>query len=48
MQIYKNSLSNDLSLYLKQHKDTPVNWQVWSKENLEFAKKTKKPIFEIP
>jgi uncharacterized protein YyaL (SSP411 family) len=43
-EIDKNVLSNDLSPYLKQHKDNPVNWQTWSKETLEFAKKNKKPI----
>ena len=44
IQINKNILSNDLSPYLKQHKDNPVNWQIWSEETLEFAKINKKPI----
>ena len=44
MQISKNILSNESSPYLKQHKDNPVNWQVWSSETLEFAKKNKMPI----
>ena len=44
MQINKNILSEDLSPYLRQHKDNPVNWQTWSKETLDFAKKSKKPI----
>ncbi len=44
IKINENVLSNDLSPYLKQHKDNPVNWQIWSKETLEFAKKNKKPI----
>ncbi len=44
IEIDKNILSNDLSPYLKQHKDNPVNWQTWSKKILEFAKKNKKPI----
>ena len=39
----KNVLSGDLSPYLQQHKDNPVNWQTWSKETLKFAK-NKKPI----
>ena len=43
-RINKNTLSEDLSPYLKQHKDNPVNWQTWSKFSLEFAKKNKKPI----
>ena len=44
IQINKNNLSGDLSPYLKQHKDNPVNWQTWSKAPLELAKKYKKPI----
>ena len=43
-QVNKNILSNDLSPYLKQHKDNPVYWQTWSKESLEFAKQNRKPI----
>ena len=44
IKIKENVLSNDLSPYLQQHKDNPVNWQIWSKETLEFSKKNKKPI----
>ncbi len=44
IEINKNNLSNDLSPYLKQHKENPVNWQTWSKESLEYAKQNKKPI----
>ena len=44
IEINKNNLSEDLSPYLKQHKDNPVHWQTWSKETLELAKKNKKPI----
>ncbi len=44
MQIDKNILSDDLSPYLKQHKDNPVHWQTWSKHTLDFAKRNKKPI----
>jgi uncharacterized protein YyaL (SSP411 family) len=44
IEINKNSLSSNLSPYLKQHKDNPVNWQVWSKETLDFAKHNQKPI----
>ncbi len=43
-QINKNNLSNDLSPYLKQHKDNPVYWQTWSKETLQLAKQNSKPI----
>ena len=44
VQINKNILSEDLSPYLKQHKDNPVHWQTWSKDCIEFAKINKKPI----
>ena len=44
IKINENVLSNDLSPYLKQHKDNPVNWQIWSKETLEFSRQNKKPI----
>ncbi len=44
IKINENVLSTDLSPYLKQHKDNPVHWQIWSKETLEFSKKNKKPI----
>ena len=44
MSINQNTLASDPSPYLKQHKDNPVNWQVWSKNILETAKKNKKPI----
>ena len=44
MSINRNTLSQDPSPYLQQHKDNPVNWQVWSKKILEVAKINKKPI----
>ena len=44
MSINQNTLESDPSPYLQQHKDNPVNWQVWSKNILEIAKKNKKPI----
>jgi len=44
IKINENVLSDDLSPYLKQHKNNPVNWQTWSKEILEFSKQNKKPI----
>ena len=44
MSINQNTLAGDPSPYLQQHKDNPVNWQVWSKNILETAKKNKKPI----
>ena len=40
----KNVLKFENSPYLKQHKDNPVQWQTWTVENLNFAKKEKKPI----
>ncbi|MFL2877696.1 MAG: thioredoxin domain-containing protein [Candidatus Pelagibacter sp.] len=44
MTINQNKLASDPSPYLQQHKDNPVNWQIWSKEILETAKKNNKPI----
>jgi len=44
IKINKNVLSDNLSPYLNQHKDNPVNWQTWSKEIFEFSKQNKKPI----
>jgi uncharacterized protein YyaL (SSP411 family) len=44
MSINQNTLAGDPSPYLQQHKNNPVNWQVWSKNILETAKKNKKPI----
>ena len=44
IKINQNVLSKDLSPYLQQHKDNPVNWQIWSKETLEFSRQNKKPI----
>ncbi len=43
-KIEKNVLSENLSPYLKQHKDNPVNWQTWCKDTLDLAKQNKKPI----
>ena len=40
----KNNLTSNLSPYLQQHKDNPVNWQTWSKEALNYAKENQKPI----
>ena len=44
ININKNNLANDPSPYLQQHKDNPVNWQVWSKKTFELAKEKKLPI----
>ena len=44
MSINQNTLANDPSPYLQQHKKNPVHWQTWSKHTLEIAKKNKKPI----
>jgi len=38
----KNNLSKSSNPYLLQHKDNPVQWQEWSDEVLEYAKKTNK------
>ncbi|MDA8822717.1 DUF255 domain-containing protein [Candidatus Pelagibacter bacterium] len=44
MSINQNTLANHPSPYLQQHKDNPVNWQIWKSEILEIARKNKKPI----
>ena len=44
IKINENVLSNDLSPYLRQHKNNPVNWQIWSRETLEYSRQNKKPI----
>ena len=44
INIEKNNLSNNPSPYLQQHKNNPVNWQIWSNDILEIAKKNSKPI----
>ena len=40
-----NTLRNESSPYLLQHKDNPVHWQAWSDEAFELAKKLDKPVF---
>ena len=45
LEINKNNLSEDPSPYLQQHKKNPVNWQVWSKEVLDFAREKKFQYF---
>ena len=44
LNINKNNLADDPSPYLQQHKNNPVNWQIWSSETLNFAKSNSKPI----
>ena len=39
INIEKNNLSDNPSPYLQQHKNNPVNWQIWSNDILEIAKK---------
>ena len=40
-----NSLANESSPYLLQHKDNPVDWYSWNDEALSKAKQENKPIF---
>ena len=40
----KNNLAKDPSPYLQQHKNNPVNWQIWSKDTLGIAQSNSKPI----
>ena len=44
LNLNKNNLLKNPSPYLQQHKNNPVNWQIWSKDTLEIVKKNKKPI----
>ncbi len=44
VKIDKNNLESDLSPYLKQHKNNPVNWQIWNLETLKEAKNKRLPI----
>ena len=39
-----NQLKNATSLYLRQHKNNPVQWRIWGKLALSEAKNQKKPI----
>src|SRR3989338_9351826 len=41
----RNNLDRSLSPYLQQHKSNPINWQEWSEETIEHAKKEDKPLF---
>ncbi|WP_420321597.1 thioredoxin domain-containing protein [Flagellimonas sp.] len=41
---YTNALINETSPYLLQHAHNPVNWEAWSPEVLERAKKEDKPL----
>lgn len=40
----QNRLAHELSPYLKQHADNPVDWYPWGKEALEKARTENKPI----
>ena len=44
LNINKNNLSSEKSLYLQQHKNNPVNWQTWSEEIFQISKEKKIPI----
>ncbi|MGW9685301.1 thioredoxin domain-containing protein [Flagellimonas sp. 2504JD1-5] len=41
---YTNALVNETSPYLLQHAHNPVNWEAWSPEVLDRAKKEDKPL----
>ena len=40
-----NQLARELSPYLLQHADNPVNWRPWGAEALALARAQQKPIF---
>ena len=41
----QNHLKNEMSPYLRQHAENPVDWYPWGKEAFARAKKEQKPIF---
>lgn len=42
--INTNVLGSQKSLYLRQHANNPIHWQIWNDEVLEYAKKNNKLI----
>ncbi len=42
---HKNRLAGEISPYLLQHVDNPVDWYPWGNEAFEIAKKLDRPIF---
>lgn len=40
-----NFLQKETSLYLKQHAEQPVDWQIWNEQTLAEAKAADRPIF---
>ena len=40
----RNTLDQETSPYLLQHKDNPVHWQPWSQETLAIAARDNKPV----
>lgn len=43
--LQRNNLGDASSPYLKQHRSNPVWWQPWSREVLDYARETGKPLF---
>ena len=46
LNINKNNLSSEKSLYLQQHKNNPVNWQTWSEEIFQISKEKNSNYFK--
>ena len=44
IELNKNNLINYPSSYLQQHKNNPINQQIWYREIVEIAKKNSKQI----
>src|SRR5690606_12565466 len=38
-------LAGELSLYLRQHAEDPVDWYPWSQEAFDLARETQRPVF---
>lgn len=45
LTLQMNNLKNELSPYLLQHVNNPVNWYPWGDEPFQLAKKLNRPIF---
>ncbi len=45
VSMMSNRLANEISPYLLQHADNPVDWHPWGPEALELARTQQKPIF---
>src|SRR4051812_26192331 len=45
MEVQKNRLAREDSLYLQQHAANPIDWYPWSQEAIDKARELNRPIF---